>query len=162
MFRPLSLAVLALCCAAPATRAQTPHAPTGHEHRLFTPAELQWSAGPASLPTGAHATVLEGNPANEGPFTIRLRLPDGYRIPPHWHPGIEHVTVLSGVFVVGRGERASAEGVTELPQGGFMLMPPRTPHHAVARGETVVQLHGMGPWSIHYVNAADDPRKSTP
>jgi mannose-6-phosphate isomerase-like protein (cupin superfamily) len=159
MLRHIFLLAVGVTSASSALLAQTPHGDTSDAHRLLLPAELQWSAGPASLPAGAQVALLEGNPAEPGPFTLRLRLPDDYRIAPHWHPGIEHVTVLSGAFVVGRGERISDHPAKEVTEGGFMLMPPQTAHYAHTRGETVLQLHGVGPWAINYVNPADDPRR---
>lgn len=143
--------------------AQQPNAASHQAHHaLFTGSDLKWNPGPGSLPPGAQFAVLEGNPAQPGPFTIRLRLPDGYQIAPHWHPGIEHVTVLSGTFAVGVGERADPSGYKELPVGGFMVMQPKTTHYARASGDTVLQLHGVGPWAVNYVNAADDPRNKKP
>lgn len=159
MLRHVVLLAAGITLASSPALAQAPHGSASHEHRLLLPDEMQWSAGPASLPPGAQVAVLEGNPAQAGPFTLRLRLPDGYRIAPHWHPGIEHVTVLSGVFIVGQGEHAGAHPTRELSRGGFMLMPPQTPHYASTRGETVLQLHGVGPWAVNYVNPADDPRR---
>ena len=128
-------------------------------HAMFSPAPTKWGAGPASLPPGAQAAALEGDPSKPGPFTLRIKLPDGCRIPPHWHPADEHVTVVQGTFVLGIGEKFEQTGGHELGAGAFALMPSGTRHYASAKGETVVQLHGVGPWGINYVNAADDPRK---
>lgn len=129
------------------------------EHALIEPAQLKWAAGPAALPTGAEVAVLEGDPAKEGPFTLRLKMPAGYEIAPHTHPAIEHVTVLSGTFHMGMGEQKNKERAQALPAGGFAVMPPKTPHFAWASSETVIQLHGVGPWGIDYVNPKDDPRQ---
>jgi quercetin dioxygenase-like cupin family protein len=101
---------------------------------------------------------LEGNPAQEGPFTMRLQVPDGYSIPPHWHPAVEHVTVISGTFNLGTGEKFDKSQTRALPAGSFAFMQPGMRHFAWAKGETVIQVHGMGPWKLNYVNAADDPR----
>jgi quercetin dioxygenase-like cupin family protein len=128
------------------------------DHGLFTPAEIRWTDAPASLPRGAKVAILEGNPSQQGPFTMRLQMPDGYRIPPHWHPAVEHVTVISGTFNLGMGDRFDASAVRAMPAGSFAFMPPGTRHFAMARGETVVQVHGVGPWQINYVNPRDDPR----
>ena len=128
-------------------------------HAMFTPATTKWGPGPASLPPGAQAAALEGDPSKPGPFTLRIKLPDGYRIPPHWHPADEHVTVVQGTFVLGIGEKFEQTGGHELGAGAFALMPAGTRHYVSTKGETVVQLHGTGPWDINYVNAADDPRK---
>jgi quercetin dioxygenase-like cupin family protein len=103
--------------------------------------------------------VLEGDPAKEGPFTLRVRLPDGYRIPPHYHPVVEHVTVIQGAFVLGMGDKVTDDGVKALTAGSFAYMPAGMRHFVRAQGDTVVQIHGTGPWGITYVNPADDPRK---
>ena len=131
----------------------------GHsDHGFYQTADLKWTDGPASLPKGARVALLEGNPAQEGPFTMRLQLPDGFKIPPHWHPAIEHVTVVSGTFNLGMGEKFDASGGRALPAGSFAFMAPGMKHFAWAKGETVVQVHGIGPWKINYVNPTDDPR----
>jgi uncharacterized protein (TIGR02246 family) len=121
--------------------------------------ELVWRDGPPSLPPGAKIAVLEGDPGKAGPFTFRLKVPGGYRIPPHFHPVIEHVTVVSGAFSIGQGERWDAAKLVRLDAGDFIHMPPGSRHFALATGETVVQLHSTGPWGITYVNPQDDPRK---
>ena len=126
---------------------------------IYRPDQLKWTDGPASLPAGVQIAVLEGDPTKQGPFTIRLKFPDGYRIPPHWHASVEHVTVVSGTFNLGKGEKADTSKGMELPSGSFFLLEPKSAHFAWASGETVIQLHGIGPWGINYVNPADDPRK---
>jgi quercetin dioxygenase-like cupin family protein len=92
---------------------------------------------------------------------MRLRLPDGYRIPPHWHPKVEHVTVISGVLNLGTGRTFDQSATRELPAGTFGYWPAGMRHFAWARGETVLQLHGFGPWRVIYVNPADDPRNAS-
>ena len=131
-------------------------AQTGHVMAL--PDSISWGPGPASLPAGAQGAVLEGDPAKPGPFTLRLKMPDGYTIAPHSHPAVEHVTVLQGAFVMGLGDTVDRTKGHELGAGAFALMPAGTRHFAWTKGETIVQLHGVGPWGITYVNAADDPR----
>ncbi|CAG1065732.1 hypothetical protein BAC1_01320 [uncultured bacterium] len=126
---------------------------------ISRPDQLQWTDGPFSLPAGVKSAVLEGDPTKEGPFTLRLKFPDGYRIPPHWHSSPERVTVISGTFNLGQGEKADILKGMELPSGSFFLMDPKSAHYAWATGETVVQINGTGPWGINYVNPADDPRK---
>jgi len=122
------------------------------------PAGVQWAVAPPSLPAGARAAVIDGDPSKEGLFTMRLWLPNDYRIPPHSHPAYEHITVISGVFHVGMGNTFTMAGVDELRQGAFKVIAPGMAHFAHAAGETVLQLHGVGPWSLKYVNPADDPR----
>lgn len=127
-------------------------------HRMLSPDALKWSDVP-SLPPGAKVAVIEG-PMNQAvPFTVRLKFPDGYSIPPHWHPAVERVTVLSGTFHMAPGEQFNRSKATALHTGGIAIMQPKTPHFAWTSGETVVQLHGTGPWGVTYLNAADDPRK---
>lgn len=127
-------------------------------HRMVTPDQLKWSDVP-SLPPGAQLAVIEG-PMNQAvPFTVRLRFPAGYRIPPHYHPAVERVTVLSGTFHMGLGEKFDAKKAQALQPGGIGIMQPKTPHFAWTTGETIVQLHGTGPWGITYLNPAEDPRK---
>jgi hypothetical protein len=128
------------------------------DHVMFKAADLKWSAGPGSLPPGAQVAVLEGNPADEGIFTIRLKLPADYRISPHWHPAWEHITVIDGAFWMGRGEKFDEAVLHEIPAGGFGAMAPGTRHFAMTKASTTIQLHGMGPWQLYYVNASDDPR----
>ena len=129
-----------------------------HGHTMMKPEDLKWSDVP-SLPPGAKGALIEG-PMNEAvPFTLRLRLPPNYQIPPHWHPGVERVTVLSGTFNMGTGEKFERSMTTALGVGAIAIMQPKTPHFAWTKEETVLQLHGTGPWAVSYVNAADDPRK---
>lgn len=129
-------------------------------HIMITGTELKWAAGPAALPPGAQMAVLEGDPAQPGLFTMRIKVPANYRIPPHWHPADEHVTVISGSLLMGLGEKFDEKGMTELPPGGFAVMAVGTRHFAMTKKETVVQVHAMGPWGINYVNPADDPRQA--
>ncbi|MGH7458625.1 MAG: cupin domain-containing protein [Longimicrobiaceae bacterium] len=131
----------------------------GEAHAIVAlPDGIEWAQGPPSLPPGAEFAVLEGDPAEEGPFTMRLWMPDGYRIPPHVHPVDERVTVISGTFAVGMGEEFDVSEAIDLPAGTYAALAPNTPHFAIARGETVIQLNNIGPWSINYVNPEDDPR----
>ena len=130
-----------------------------HHHVLVRPGDIQWTDGPESLPAGSRVAVIMGNPRNPGMFTMRLKLPADYRIPPHWHPATEHVTVISGTFNMGMGDKADAGSAAALPTGSFAVMPAKTNHFAFTKEETVVQVHGMGPWGITYVNPAQDPRK---
>lgn len=132
-----------------------------HEGAIVVhPESVRWGAAPASLPAGARAAVLDGDPTKPGMFTMRLWLPNDYRIAPHYHPAWEHLTVLSGVFHVGMGETFDmSKMTTELRAGSFGALPPGMRHFAHAAGETVLQIHAMGPWRLIYVNPADDPRR---
>jgi quercetin dioxygenase-like cupin family protein len=136
---------------------------TNASHAIVAPPDqIIWGPSPPSLPPGAKAAVLEGNPSERGPFTMHVLLPDRYRIPPHYHRATEHVTVLKGTFKVGMGEKFDASAMTPLPTGTFAALEPGTRHFAESQGETILQLHGVGPWGITYVNPADDPREGTP
>lgn len=127
-------------------------------HVMVTPPDLKWANVP-SLPPGAKIAVIEG-PMNEAtPFTVRIKLPANYQIPAHWHPTIEHVTVISGTFNMGTGDKLDASKTQRLPTGSVAIMQPKTAHFAWTNDETIVQVHGVGPWGINYVNPADDPRK---
>jgi hypothetical protein len=127
-------------------------------HTMVIPGDLKWG-DVASLPAGAKLAVIEG-PLNEAvPFTFRLRLPADYKIPAHWHPAIEHVTVISGTANMGVGDKLDPTKTKPLPTGSVAIMQPKTNHFLWTKEETIVQVHGVGPWAINYVNPADDPRK---
>jgi hypothetical protein len=129
------------------------------DHVLVRPDDIRWGPAPPSLPAGAKVAVLTGDPGKAGPYVIRLQLPDGYKVPPHWHPTDENVTVIRGTFMMGKGEKFDASASEALPAGSFVRMPKEMRHFAWAKGEAIIQVHGIGPFEINYVNAADDPRK---
>lgn len=131
-----------------------------HEHKLLAPSEIQWVDGPPALPAGAKMAILQGDPKQAGPFTFRLQVPDGFKVPPHTHPSAEHVTVISGTLNLGMGDKFDQAATRELAPGGFAMMPAGMKHFAWMKGETVVQVHGTGPFQINYVNPADDPRNA--
>jgi hypothetical protein len=133
--------------------------PQKAEINLYPTAEIQWKDGPGSLPAGAKFAVLEGDPGKEGFFTMRLWLPDGFKIQPHWHPKVEHVTVISGTFNVGMGDKFDQTATRAMPAGTFGFWPAEMKHFVWAKGDTILQLHGIGPWMITYLNPSDDPRK---
>jgi quercetin dioxygenase-like cupin family protein len=125
---------------------------------LHSPSAIEWKPGPPSLPKGAAIAVLEGDPAAEGPFVFRVKVPDGYRIPPHTHPKVERITVISGTFQIGMGETFDEKTLVEMPAGTYGYWPAGMKHFVRVKGETIVQFHGSGPWTIVYVDPADDPR----
>jgi quercetin dioxygenase-like cupin family protein len=134
------------------------HAYRGDGHMMITPDQLQW--GPvASMGDGAEIAVIEGDLAEQEPFTFRLRLQDGYRILPHVHPAYERVTVLQGTVHFAHGREFDKEATHVLPVGSVAIMPPGDPMFGYAEGETIIQLHGTGPWGIEYINPEDDPRR---
>lgn len=122
-------------------------------------ASIQWADVPPFLPKGAKIAVLIGDPSKPEPFTVRLQMPDGYKIPPHTHPTDEHVTVLSGTFRAAMGTTWDDKALTDFAPGSYANMAATMAHYAAAKGTTVVQVHGVGPFIINYVNAADDPSK---
>jgi quercetin dioxygenase-like cupin family protein len=140
------------------SQASAPTEPADIE--LFAADKIKWRKGPPSLPKGAEIAVLEGDPNKEGPFVFRVKLPDGYCVPPHTHPKTERVTVISGTFNIGMGEKFDEKATKEMAAGAYGYWPPGMKHFVWAKGETVLQFHGTGPWSIQYVNPDDDPRKN--
>jgi anti-sigma factor ChrR (cupin superfamily) len=153
------LATLAAIAIALVTLTATTGNTQGHgDHLMVAPADLKWADVP-SLPPGAKIAVIEG-PMNEAkPFTMRLRLPADYKVPAHSHSGIEHVTVISGIFNMGTGDKLDTKATRALGPGSVAIMQPGTRHFAWTKDETVVQVHGVGPWTVTYVDPADDPRK---
>jgi quercetin dioxygenase-like cupin family protein len=129
-------------------------------HTVITPNEVKWGPASKALPPGAQAAVLYGDPAKEGPFALRLKLPAGYTIAPHTHPGVEVDTVISGTINLGMGETADRSAAKAIPTGSFFALPPGMAHFAYFDEETVLQLTTQGPWSIKYINPKDDPRKA--
>ena len=146
---------------APTTRAaEQKHKGAAKPHAVSLDADqLQWGDAPPSLPKGAQVAVLHGDPSKKGPFAIRLKMPAGYKIPPHWHTQDENLTIVSGTFVLHMGDAMDAAAHT-FTAGGFHFLPGKAHHAAEATDETVVQIHGNGPFDIHYLNPADDPRKT--
>lgn len=151
----IQLVSFALMLAAPArpALAQSAH--------LAVPADkVQWGPVPPMLPPGAEIAVLEGNPAEKGPITLRLRLPANYSLPAHWHSMTERVTVLSGLFHVGMGDKLDRHAGQTLESGGFVSLPANMRHFAWTTAATVVQINLEGPFDIFYVNPADNPQKT--
>lgn len=131
------------------------------EFRVYPSAKIEWKKGPPSLPPGAEIAVLEGDPSKSGPFVFRLKVPDGFTIPPHVHPKAERVTVIAGTFNIAMGEKIDKSAGEAMPAGSFGYWPAGMKHFAWVTGETIVQFHGgEGPWQIVYLNPSDDPRNS--
>lgn len=131
---------------------------TGATERIVSPEDIRWAPAPASLPGGAEAAVLYGDPAKEGLFAIRVRIPKDYFIPPHTHPKAEVVTVLTGKFSLGMGPKADRASAKPVGAGAFMAMPAQVAHYVFSNEETVLQITSVGPWGIDYVDPKDDPR----
>ena len=147
-----TLAIMLVHVVASSALAQKP------AHVMVTPAELQWSDMPF-LPPGAKVAVIQGPLTEVGPFILRLRLPANYEIPAHWHPWVEHATVISGTLHMGIGDKLDRANTHVLTAGSVAVIQPDIRHFSWTSTETVVQVHGMGPLVIHYVNPADDPRR---
>jgi len=127
-----------------------------------TPAELKWGPAPPIFEKGAQMAVVSGDPSKTTPFVVRLKVPAGYRINPHFHPTDENITVISGTFAVAMGDKFDAAGMKTMPVGSFALMPAQMHHYAMAKTAAVVQVHANGPFALTYVSAADDPTKRAP
>jgi quercetin dioxygenase-like cupin family protein len=155
MRKTLAWTVVSSLALASAGQAQGPKTPT---HVLLTDAQLTWGEGPPSLPRGGRTALLSGDPGKPGEYTLRAELPAGYKIPPHWHPTDEHITVLSGTVAFGMGDKAVAAQMTALPAGGYAVMPAMMHHSFVVKTAAVIQVHGLGPFVINYIDPADDPR----
>lgn len=127
---------------------------------VYPLAETKWIDGPPSLPKGAKMALLEGDPAKEGPFVFRVKVPDGYRVPAHTHPKTERITVIAGTFNIGMGDKFDQNATQPMPAGTYGYWPAGMTHFVWTKGETILQFHGEGPWTIKYVNPADDPRNA--
>jgi hypothetical protein len=130
------------------------------DKNAYTPDQIPYGPVPAFIPAGAQLAVLEGDPtAATGDFTVRLKMPNGYRIPPHWHPHRENVTAILGNFEVGMGDSFEESKLMTFPAGSFAYLDPSMHHHAMAKGEVTAQVPGMSPLQFNYVNPNDDPSK---
>lgn len=152
-------AALALVAAAVALAADQKKAAPMSGHQFYEPAEIQWTDAPPVLPAGAKAAVLEGDPSKPGYFAMRLKLPDGYKIMPHWHPNVERVTVISGTLNLGLGDTFDETKGHAMSAGAYGTMQPKVHHFAWTKGETEIQITTLGPWKLVYVNPKDDPSK---
>jgi len=135
---------------------------TASQHVMSAAKDLKWGAPPPIFEQTAKFTVVSGDPGKAGLYVVRLDMPAGYKIMPHWHPTDEHVTVLSGNFALGMGEKFEESKMKTLQANGYALLPAEMRHYAMAKSRAVVQVHGMGPFQLTYVNPADDPSKKAP
>ena len=127
---------------------------------LISPEDVKWMEGSPALPPGSKMAVIAGDPKVAGPFTLRAKLPANYKVPPHFHPDTETVTVLSGTFHVSMGDTFDASKTKAMRAGSFIALPGKSPHFVFTKEETVIQVNAMGPWALTYVNPADDPRNN--
>src|SRR6202008_3205363 len=154
-FLILAVAGLLAWAGQPFTTAADTHS---HETNAFTPDTIPWGPAPSVVRPGAQFAVLEGDPtASTGDFTIRLRMPDGFRIAPHWHPKRENVTIITGTLKVGMGDQFDESKMMAFPAGSFAYLDPDMHHYVMAVDEVVVQVHGQAPVQFNYINPEDDP-----
>jgi quercetin dioxygenase-like cupin family protein len=125
---------------------------------LVQPADVTWVEGSPALPPGSKMAVIQGDPKKEGRFTLRAKLPADYKVMPHFHPDVETVTVLSGTFYASMGDTFDASKTKAMPAGSFLALPAKSPHFVYTKEETIIQVSATGPWTLTYVNPADDPR----
>jgi ketosteroid isomerase-like protein len=135
-----------------------PQAPPS-PHVAAVPSALKWGDPPPGLPVNAQIAVLAGDPSKAEPYAVRLKVPAGYKVPPHWHPTDENVTIVSGTLALGMGEKFDPASMQDFPAGGYSVLPAKMNHYAMAKTAAVIQIHGVGPFAITYVNPADDPRQ---
>ena len=152
--RLVTTAVL-LCAMTAAAQDATP----ASSHVMVEETQVKWKPASGALSKGAETAVLSGSPGKPGPFVMRIKMPAGYKIAPHWHPTDENVTVISGTLSLGMGETFDANAAKPLAAGGFALLPAEMRHFAWTKDGATIQIHGMGPFKIIYVNPADDPSK---
>jgi quercetin dioxygenase-like cupin family protein len=133
---------------------------TATEHQVMTPSDLKWGDAPPGFPAGGKMAVLNGDPTQAGPFTVRLKAPAGYRVMPHTHPTDERLTVISGSFKIGMGEKFDEKTMQYMGPGSYIVLPANMAHFAKGAKEAIVQIDSEGPFQINYVNPADDPRNT--
>jgi hypothetical protein len=121
--------------------------------------DVKWGEAPRVFPKGAKLAVLLGDPSKKGQFAIRIMMPDSYKIAPHWHTNDEQLTVLTGTFILHMGDTMDAPS-HNLGIGAYHFLPGKMHHAAEVKGEVVLEVHGIGPFDIHYLNPADDPSKN--
>ena len=159
MMMTLMVSAVAFWQAAAKSKAASKAASAATQPIVMNLDNMKWGPAPPELPPGGQMAVLEGDPSKAVPYTIRVKFPDGYKVQPHWHPVAERVTVLSGTLKVGMGAKWDDSNPTTLSSGGFAVMPARMKHFAWSVGDTVLQIHGTGPFKIIYVNPNDSPMK---
>lgn len=149
----------ALAQTPPKSPSQTGAHPAAHAAPMVNASDLKWGPAPPAFDAGAQMAVVDGDPTKPGPFVIRAKFPAGFKVMPHWHPTDESITVISGTLAAGMGEKWDDPAMKTFTAGAFARMPKKTAHYVQAKEETVVQVHGTGPFTLTYVNPADDPRK---
>jgi hypothetical protein len=156
----ITLIAAGLVCAS-VVRAEHPHPADAvlKSPIVLAPEDVAWGRCPPAVPPGASCAVIEGSlAAPNALFAFRVKMPDKYHIPPHFHPVDEHLLVLSGIFSIGHGEKADFRATRPMPAGSFIVLPKGMPHFARTKGETIIQVYAVGPWGLTYVDGSDDPR----
>jgi ketosteroid isomerase-like protein len=135
--------------------------PTIPQHTMVAPATVKWGDPPPGLPAGAKFAVVSGDPSQPMPFVVRAQMPAGYKIPPHWHPTTENLTVISGTVAIGMGDTFDQAAMKDLGAGGYAVLPTEMRHSFMSKTAATIQIHGTGPFAITYVTSTDDPRQQT-
>jgi quercetin dioxygenase-like cupin family protein len=120
---------------------------------------LKWMDGPPGLPSGAKLAVVSGDPGKPGRFTIQLKFPADYAVPPHSHPTAEVVRVLSGELHYGMSRKMDMAKARTLRRGRTVTMGAKMNHWVHAAAPATVQVSGRGPFQITYADPKDDPRR---
>ena len=154
--KAISLAVIILGALAGPTLAQG----TSDKQIFINPKDIKWGDAPPSMPKGAKLAVLQGDPGKAGPFVVRLMVPPGYKVAPHWHSQDESLTVISGTLYFGKGDKLEMSKAHALSVGGFHALPGKEHHYVFAKTRTVIQVNGSGPFDMTYINPDDDPQKA--
>jgi ChrR-like protein with cupin domain len=149
---------LLLCCLGLGAGLGVVHAQADPEAKAITPSEMRWAAQGGLAMAGMEQVNLLGNPSKPGPYTIRLKFPAGYRLAPHMHPDSREVTILSGTWYTGYGEKFDAAALKALPAGSFYTEPGNVAHFVEVREPVMIQVSGIGPSGRVFVNPADNPK----
>jgi hypothetical protein len=159
LFVAVAVALLAVGNTTPAQPPKEKSPATRLAHMVVLPDDVKWMDAPG-FPPGTKIAVLDGDPSKAGVmFTLRLKAPDGAKIPPHWHSVDEMLTIIEGSFGLGFGDKFEKEKIRYMPAGTYARMSKGDRHFALAKGETIVQVSGIGPFDINYVDPSDDPTK---
>jgi hypothetical protein len=149
---------LVLCCLGLAAVVHELHAQAKPEAVAMTPSEMIWGTQGAFAMAGMEQANLVGNPSKPGPYTLRLKFPAGYKLAPHSHPDYREVTILSGTWYTGYGEKFEDADLKALPAGSFYTEPANLPHFVDVREPVVIQVSGTGPSRRVFVNPADNAK----
>jgi quercetin dioxygenase-like cupin family protein len=137
------------------------HQPGQSVFKAILPEEIGWKPFP-EFPPSARLAIVVGQPLQDGPYTIRVKVPGGVKLMPHRHPEDRVYTVISGVFYIGLGDKFDAEKLHAYPPGSVIVLPGNTSHfHWAKSGEYITQVTAIGPLGLEYIDAKDDPRNES-